>query len=197
MATRIKLLGLLVGSAMVLGASGACATTYALSETIGSLTLGGTITTNGRFGPLAVGDIQTWDLTLTGFGPPVSMVPLFTFYFILGDNLVATPTDLQFNFAAQSPGLFFIMPARGNCAPCGFFTLGSAGQVSENFGLMELAVEQSNVSFGQEREITTNEIIGRATPLPGTFSLFTTALAALGLLGCRRKRKAQAAAQSK
>ena len=193
MATRVKLLSVLFGSAMMLGASGAHATTYAISETVGSLSLGGTITTDGRIGALGNFDIQTWNLTITGFGPPVSMVPLFTIYFILGDNLVATPTDLEFNFAAKSPGLFFFMAPRGNCAPCGFVTLGSAGQVSENFGLMELAVDQPNVSFGQERELTTNEIIGRATPLPGTFSLLTTVLAALGLVSWRRKRKNAAA----
>jgi len=190
MATRSKLLSLLVGSAVVFGTSGAHATTYAISETIGALTLGGTITTNGRIGPLVGGDIQTWNLTLTGFGPPISIVPNFTFYFILGDNLIASPADLEFNFAANSPGLFFFMPARGNCEQCAFINLGSAGQLSETFGLMEFfAVQPLNGTLFEQREFTTNEIIGRATPLSGTLSLFATALAALGLLGWRRKRK--------
>ena len=155
----------------------AAATTYNISESAFSLSVLGTITTDGDTGVLSAADITSWSLTVSGDGTPITLNNADFTLTLLGNDLSATATTLSFNFGG--PGtLSFYSPA---CYPC--------ANVTYITGFFELGASQSqdNVSFWPVPE-SGNLVIG-TTPLPAALPLFASGLGAMGLLGWRRRRK--------
>jgi hypothetical protein len=188
---KAKLLGLIACTALF-GVSQAGATTYYVDDTAGSLTLIGSITTDSHTGILSSSDIQSWDLSITGFGTPPTMTLGDSILVLNGDDLSATTTTLSFNFADAANGVFAI--GNSSCYPCGQFSYVSAGAAGGINGFFALQTSPSNGSNSPEEQnlISTEQVIA-STPLPAALPLFATALGGLGLLGWRRKRKNTAA----
>ena len=167
-------------------------------------TLSGTITTDGNTGVLSVSDIISWDIVQSAdtvhFGstldPSNSMVSL------TGTALTANATGLFFNFGATDNSLleFFTPPGTGNnlqfcdaTTPC--LNQNSAQTFSDIVYVFVAPGE--GATSGSSPQVDTTEIAAAtvgATPLPAALPLFATGIGGLGLLGWRRKRKAQAGA---
>ena len=106
------------------------------------------------------------------------------------NNAVATLDSFDGNSTTAIPGAF------------GFVSLGVGGSLSINLtspiatgGTLYLYIGEvgNNGEVAASSITVSSEPVG-TTPLPATLPLFATGLGALGLLGWRRKRKAQAAA---
>jgi hypothetical protein len=158
-----------------------------------TVSIQGTLTTDGTFGSLAASNIVDWNLTIfRGSGTATvlqgpggsnnSSVTTLT-----GPDLQASLTSLQFIFSdATTASNFEINSGNVNT---GWFDLYDANLAFAPFG--EIYVVNNNSGAG-EQPIT--NLIGTAevstTPLPAALPLFVTGLGAMGLLGWRRKRKA-------
>lgn len=161
----------------------------------------GTITTDGKIGPLANTDIVNWDLAIntgTAFphtsvllGPP-SAINLVNQDFPLG-VLVGTPTELDFSFEDTTPGLFDIQMIGPLLNVVSFQDFGW----SNNPGGQILIDAQGGEGFiccGAVPDRIGKAHTRFATPLPPTLSLYGAGLGVMGLAGWWRKRKAQGAA---
>ncbi len=155
----------------------AAATTYNISESAFSLSVLGTITTDGDTGVLSAADITSWSLTVSGDGTPITLNNADSTLTLVGNDLSATATTLSFNFAGLGT-LSFNSPT---CYPC--------ANVTYLTGLFELGASHSedNVVFWPVPEF--GDVVIGTTPLPAALPLFAGGLAAMGLLGWRRKRK--------
>jgi hypothetical protein len=163
-----------------------------LNQSVGAGSVTGFIETNGAIGPITP-VILDWNLTLFDGsntadlqGPqqnnPNSSVTL------RGSALSATATTLSFDFGATNGELSFLFTG-SDPIYLSYASLG--GCVSLGCGSSGTTIEVLSFQFGARSGIGT---IGTATPLPAALPLFATGLAGLGLLGWRRKRKAQAVA---
>jgi hypothetical protein len=178
----------------LLSVSQAGATTYNVEETgPAGLTFSGTITTTNVVGALNPGDILAWDLKISGtfFGStPAILNNGNSGLFLTGNDLIATGTKLQFDFADTVAGEFRIFQPN-TCFPCNdvyFFSAGSP--VDPRFFLL-LGGFSAEAQYQDGRHFADTETIGTAatTPLPAALPLFATGLGAAGLFGWRRKRK--------
>src|SRR5262252_9962396 len=96
--------GILVGLAGSMSPLSA-ATVYTVSDVLGPVTLGGTITTDGTIGALAVSNIVNFDVTFTGTSTThITKSTNQVTNFITGNALTATASGLFFNFSGV--GLF-------------------------------------------------------------------------------------------
>ena len=201
---KTKLLGSigLIACMALLSVSQASASTITynvdiLGLQVPTVSIQGTLTTDGTFGSLAASNIVDWNLTIfRGSGTATvlqgpggsnnSSVTTLT-----GPDLQASLTSLQFIFSdATTASNFEINSGNVNT---GWFDLYDANLAFAPFG--EIYVVNNDVGSG-EQPIT--NLIGTAevstTPLPAALPLFATGLGALGLLGWRRKRKTAALA---
>ncbi len=138
---------------------------------------------------------QVADLSISGFGPALSLNPSNSQISIIGFGLNAIADELVFNFGDPEAGFFKIYS--DSCYPCGVAYFATAGLNYPNpNGDFYLTVSQSDSSSRGGNPIyeSDEEIIGIATPLPAALPLFATGLGALGLLLLRGKRKAAAIA---
>jgi hypothetical protein len=216
---KTKLLGLI--GIILLGASPAAATTYDMipylttsSYTSDTLTVTGSITTDGATGVLTAADITAWSLTLlAGSGAPFTLSGSNSQYFVHGVDLTASSSGLFFNFGDSSttpqPGYFaFQSPCFGCTSPpstpfafiqwcstgaeksptdCGDSL--SMGDPASGTGTLPDYKYFTVAEYGEQLQIA----IVASTPLPAALPLFATGLGAMGLLGWRRKRKNAAA----
>jgi hypothetical protein len=176
---------------------------YDVDETAQTLTVVGTITTDGITGVLSTSDILSYNLSITGFGSPfvlASTNPQVT-EMVDGNDLTATATALSFNFADSALGGFVIgidtsltpnaqvFYVSSGTAIAGFLPTSGAGA----FVLAELP--PSSGQQGGIDDIDSEEVIGTVsaslatTPLPASLALFAGGLGVMGLFGGRRKRK--------
>jgi hypothetical protein len=172
----------LIVLAAALGMSPAHATVYHVDDLLGSSSVIGTITTNGATSIDAM-DITSWDLTVkvgshiqTILPGPGSTVT------IIGGDLTATPTALDF---PDKPGLhsldFNDFPARS------FFDIFVDIDIPR-IGDVGGSTWGTNDHAGARPNIAGDLLIGQ-TPLPPALSLFATGLGAMGLFGWRRRRR--------
>jgi hypothetical protein len=124
-----KLLGLVACMALF-GVSQAGATTYDLIPQTTPplfgpdhvpLSVTGTITTDGNTGILSQADIIDWNLTVSGDGAPVLLTAVNSDFPLFGNDLTATPTQLNFNYADTLPGNASEIIVGNSCTPypCG------------------------------------------------------------------------------
>ena len=203
---------LLVGM-LLLGATRAGATTYAVSEfesggDIG-VAIGGSVTTDGTLGPLNFFNILDWNLIGTAVnGPP----PTVTAFFDLTPansrignivNVTATANTLTLGLASgviiPNGDLFFTNEGSATIETIEFTAEPPAPELMEPAGTEFTVCNRpqavpcatglsDSLTFADGKVIATTTP-PPAVPLPGTLPLFASGLGALGLLGWRRKRK--------
>ena len=170
----------------------------------GDLTLTGTITTDGNLGAITRADIVGWDLTVwsASLSSGYEFTPLDSTLKLAssgGDGsavaLNATATTLTF----LPQGSEFVLQAligEGYGMPTGqaVVTPSPPGGNVEYFRTCNAAGVCDEVEIGLPFGVQLADAGQVVTPLPAALPLFATGLGGLGLLGWRRKRKAQAVA---
>jgi hypothetical protein len=155
-----------------------------------TMSVNGTITTDGNTGPLNEGDIQAWSLTISGLAPSPFTLNNGNSILYLGGNavadgdLVATSNTLTWNYS--DPLQAYLCFCDGAQAQVYFGTAGG------DFPNLQLYIGYA--PWYQNESYSGTQIIAEVTPLPTALPLFATGLGAIGLLGWRRKRKAAALA---
>jgi len=207
MTTRLSAPAVLLAAfcwAIVFGASQAAATTYTVDATAGSATMTGTITTDGTLGVLTAGNLTDWNLVIdfgAGFIAPLTG-PLSgnNSGVVLTGLLSATSTQLLFDFGSTDPNASEFEIVQLGTLPF-YGVLWSAANGSRLASSIDLAFIPTNSGDDEVDHITglSAEVLPIAqveTPLPAALPLFASGLAALGLLGRRRKKgpRAQLAA---
>jgi len=93
--------------AALLGAGPATAdnVTYQVNDPVGAGSIVGDITTDGKQGVLASGDIVDWTLALNGNGATFNLTKADSQLVLQGSDLTATPTQLLFNFSVGDGGM--------------------------------------------------------------------------------------------
>ena len=178
-----------------------------------------TITDNSSTSAGAPGQFSGFDLDaivlsttlITDASQVGTLVRAATFDFatsVLTDGTQTLPTDpaLYGTVGGQVNNAIATLDSFDGCssttAPCGFVSLGVGGSLSINLtspiatgGTLYLYIGEvgNNGEVAASSITVSSEPVG-TTPLPATLPLFASGLGALGLLGWRRKRKAQAVA---
>jgi hypothetical protein len=183
--------------------SSASSIIYSLDDTVGAVTVTGTITTDGFIGTFPDSfccrppDILDWNLVISSGTHSQSLVPDDSFIGGLSggpitpgalSDLVATKKELIWNY--DPAGLFNIQTNSSNGGTIGFSSNGFFLEVSGqgfNIGATEV------LTLGQQFVFAEVDHDSHATPLPAALPLFATGLAGIGVLGWRRKRKGAAA----
>jgi hypothetical protein len=190
----MKLFSSLVGAILISSAGltnplSAATVVYTVSDVLGPVTLGGTITTDGTIGSLSVPHIIDFDVTFTtanGSSQLTKSTVLAANFVIAGTALTATSSGLFFDFSGSGRFNIFSSTAHSQwlmCASDPFFCTPINNWFVNGGG-------KSNVINGETADV---EIaIGppeptATTPLPAALPLFAGGLGALGLLGWRRK----------
>lgn len=192
MTLKLKVIGCLSAAVVLCGASQVRASTYNVSDDAGSLFINGTITTDIDTGTLASSDIQSWSLTITGFGGPIVLSPSNSGVSISGNGLTATPSGLFFNFDDSSGAyLEFVVPSSSYVQWVTAHIVGPNAALNidagDNSGTDGPFLDGSSNRSGTEEIAEIPEIT--PTPLPATLPLFAIGLGALGCLGWCKKRK--------
>ena len=170
------------------------ATVYNINEVINvASSVVGTLTTDGFIGSLTdPTHIVDWNLTVTAntvsgnlFGPSSGNNSTVTS--LLGPALVASATDLTFNFVSLTASEFRIQSSNVSWL--------FEAYANPIFGQEFVTIDTIDFgTLGGTRNFSDSSVIGvatatSATPLPAALPLFAGGLGALGLLGWRRKRK--------
>ena len=81
------------------GAAQALPITYEISRlSLNHISLTGTITTDGTEGALTAGNISEWNITITVLSESADLTQLNSSVTVVGDALVATTTEITFDF---------------------------------------------------------------------------------------------------
>jgi hypothetical protein len=195
----LKSLGLSAITAVstIWGTAIANSTTYIVDQSIGSGSVVGFIQTDGATGVLGAGDIDGWNLNLTGAGgASFNLQPGNSAVQVVGIDLTATKMDLYFDFDGSDNGYLLFQDGLFSGQ---FYTCDQAGAGYPGSGPCLQGASVAPVSYGdpsfQSVAVTGNQIIGvAAAPLPAALPLFATGLGAMGLFGWRKKRRSQAIA---
>jgi hypothetical protein len=145
----------------------------------------GFISTDGTLGPLNQSNIVDFSITLilNGVWGTITKANNTVDPFLAGNVLSAGPNDMLFNFTANGY-LQFGAPSIGSLLLCGtgdLFSPKNVIQIANSTGVLDLVHDTRLANIAQ-------------TPIPGALPLFATGLGVLGLLGWRRKGKAEAMA---
>jgi len=155
--------------------------------------LGTTGTFNGGFAP---GDnvLVTYLAPLTiNFSTPVQSVGTQIQDGVIGDNFTAV--IMAYN-GSTLLGTFTENGFSGDLGDNSNIFLGVQDSIADITSITYLAITSSPTSRLQDVAINQMSVIAPETPLPAALPLFATGLGIAGLLGWRRKRKPQAAAQT-
>ena len=156
-------------------------------------TITGFIRTDGHIGSLLPINVIDWDLHIAApsFVSGDILGPLSgnntTTKTVFGTALTATTTGLFYDFSATGDQRVELSASTALVTLCGVFIGCPLGQNSSLIAYLSFGA--SSPLVGNPRAEGGLTQIGVAeTPLPAALSLFASGLAALGLLGWRRKR---------
>jgi hypothetical protein len=180
----------LVACMALLGVPPAAATTYSVSDNVGSITITGSITTDGNTGLLDLGDIKSWNFDISGLSIPFAMTSSTGLATMLGSDLIATSTTLSYKFSDLSLGELVF--GSGGCYPCASLSYDTAGALiaSEGGLLFDIDITNDNsVDMLSNRSGTLVIASVAQTPLPAALPLFSVGLGIIALVGRRRRRR--------
>jgi hypothetical protein len=189
MNTRLFGLCELVACMALLGVPSASATTYSVSDNVGSIAITGSITTDGNTGLLALGDITSWSFNIGGLSIPFAMTSSTGIATMLGSDLIATPTTLSYKFSDLAIGELVF--GSNGCYPCASLSYDTAGALiaSEGGLLFDIDITSDNsVDMLSNRAGTLVIASVTQTPLPAALPFFGVGLGIIALLGRRRRR---------
>jgi hypothetical protein len=174
----------------ILALTPAAATTYDVSQDVGSFVITGTITTNGDIGVLNATDILSWSLTITQGPQKVVLNNADSTLSLSGDDLTATKTSLAFDFDDTDRRTAGDLEFTEKGASSPYIKLLSAYVDGSSDGVFEVFADDKK----QQEEFQNcddGSIIALAqSPLPAALPLFAAGLGGVGLLSRRRKRSA-------
>jgi hypothetical protein len=180
----------LAASLLFIGFSDAYATVYNVNDGTASLTVSGTITTNGDLGVLTQTDIVGWNLTLDGFNQSLLLTEANSTMFFQGPNLVATSSALLFDYSLPGSTYLTFVSVPNDLPTTGLIDWGAI------FGNGRLHL--SSGSNGGPPGTFLNEIVSRtgvqeiatAVPEPSTWAMMLLGFAGVGYMTYRRRKVA-------
>ena len=179
---KTKLLGLLAILPLLgLSPANAVGFTYAVDYTIAGDTVTGSITTTCDNCMLTTADVSAWNFSVPALSLSISGTSLS-----LGGTGDLTVSPSAITWHPGGAGTEFLDPLVG----CVDFDGGHCG-IGQPSQFDAINLSNSTEVSGATLQ---NLVIATATPLPAALPLFGTGLGVVGLLGWRRKRKAQAVA---
>jgi len=172
---------------MFTGSAAAADIVYEVNLGVGQGSVTGSITTNGALGTLFNGDIVSFDLMLSVPPTTETLATPGDTVFIGPGGLMATPTELTFNFNASGTFVNFIGGASG-CEP--LLTLrGSGGTACNGLSGPAAGIALTDGSAASTTESGTVTIgAQQVTPAPEPASLAMIAVGLVSMIGFRRLR---------
>lgn len=143
-------------------------------ETIGTLSVSGTITTDGHTGVLTAADITAFTISITGGAPGSSFNQTTGFIAALSGTLSATTTSLNYNFSA--PGQFVL---NSNVNFSAFLAFDSAPDCGATGCIVIEDAVGTNFSLNQSGTVS----IGTAPAAPAPLSPYGAGLPGLVAFG--------------
>jgi hypothetical protein len=191
---KLKLLGLVACVALFGVSQAEASTIYDVNDTAGSLSVTGTITTDGTIGVLGSGDILAWSLIISGSGTPTpAMTSSNTNLLGLSESdLTATADALVFNYSGVDGGALIFATSGGPFLGfVGWIAPSPSCLLNHTSGCLYLEDKTSLPVASGEADRSGDLTIATLapTPLPAALPLFGAGLGLMGLLARRRKRK--------
>ena len=176
-----NMMTLLAATASIFIAAPANAAVYFVNQSVGSISVLGSITTNDTIGSLQTGDITDFSLKLTSTPNTVTLNSANAFFVTGGEGLVASSEDLTFNFSNSENSFFYFFDGVAN------FVCGASGEQGGCTGVnntLEATVDPTFVSipkFGSYTFATAG-----AVPETATWGMM---IAGFGMMGAAMRSR--------
>jgi hypothetical protein len=192
-------LALVAGLASLLGITEAGATTYTLTG-VSSISVSGTITTDGNTGTLFQADITSWQLNQPDTTFVTSLNPSNSTVSLIGNALTANATQLLFDFSDTTPSLL-VFESPNFLGGSGGFSLqfcDATSQCQSAIGMSNSSILLALIAPGlgnTQDSIAESGVtqIGAATaggvPEPSTWAMMLLGFAGLGFAFRQSRRK--------
>ena len=148
---------------------------YVVNDTTGTLSVTGTITTDGVIGVVHAADITGFSLNLTG--APTTLTQANSSWNLTGTALTATSTQLLFNFNDNVSGADFLVNG-----------MTAASEIFDNYFDTQVLIVGSTFEVSPR---TGNDVIAAvaAVPEPSTWAMLILGFVGIGFMAYRRKAK--------
>jgi len=171
-------------------ASGAQATTYISTRTIGSATIDFSLTTDNTIGVITSDQVTNYAVTITSGANTIFFAPGNSALFIFGSALTATSTDLNFDFGGAGNSFLVFNRGAGLGDHYCFETSGCSGQFNnaESFRVGGAPAPFTGEARSGVQTIASVASLS-AVPEPATWALMLLGFGSIGVAMRRAGRK--------